>query len=180
MEKGKYKDLVKGVILLGFADSFGCQMNFLKTQNIDPMENAKELIKNNKGYEFITSIWLCHAGVLQKTADSYINCFSENSELSKALPLRKGKDLFYYQNINVPILGVISDTDNWNEMLGVDTINLLKQENSNAEIPQLPAMDADLPEERKQEFLGLANETESEEEKGLNDNMTNDTINNPE
>lgn len=134
MEHGKYKDIIKGVILLGFADSFGCQMKFLENQNIDPMENAKELIKNNKGYEFITSIWLCHAGVLPKTANSYVNCFSEDSELSKALPLRQGKDLFYYQNISAPILGVISDTDNWNAMLGVDTINLLKQENSNAEI----------------------------------------------
>jgi len=60
------------------------------------------------------------------------------------------------------------------------SVEITQVENSTDEIPQLPAMDADLPEERKQEFLGLANETESEEEKGLNDNMTNDTINNPE
>ena len=134
MKKGKYRDLIKGVILLGFADSFGCQKKFLESQSIDPMENAKELVKNNRGHEFINSIWLCHAGVLQKTANSYINCFSEGSELSKALPLRQGKDLLYFQNIKVPILGVISDTDNWNDMLGIDTINLLKKENKNAEV----------------------------------------------
>lgn len=141
MEKGSYKDKVIGVILLGFADSFGCQMKFLETQKINPMENAKELVAKGRGHEFITSIWLCHAGVLPKTANSYVNCFSENSELSKALPLRKGGDLFFYQNIKVPILGVISDTDSWNAMIEVDTINLLKKENSNSEIKTISDTD---------------------------------------
>ncbi len=141
MEKGKYKELIKAVILLGFSDSFGVQIKFLETQSIDPMKNAKELVSEGKGHEFINSIWLSHAGVLQKTANSYINCFSEDSELSKALPLRKGKDLLFYQNIKVPILGVISDTDNWNAMLGVDTIDLLRNENVNAEIKTISNTD---------------------------------------
>jgi len=141
MEKGKHKDLINGVILLGFADSFGCQMKFLETQNVNPMVNALELIKEGRGGELITSIHLCHAGVLPKTANSYINCFSDDSELSKALPLRKGKDLLFYQNINVPILGVISDTDEWNIMLGVDTVSLLKNENSKARIETISNTD---------------------------------------
>ncbi|MFZ3301776.1 MAG: DUF1749 domain-containing protein [Microgenomates group bacterium] len=141
MEKGKHKDKIIGVILLGFADSFGCQMKFLETQKIDPMINALELIKEDRGHELITSIHLCHAGVLPKTANSYVNCFSEGSELSKALPLRKGKGLVYYQNIKVPILGVICDTDEWNEMLGVDTVTLLKNENSNAQIETISDTD---------------------------------------
>jgi len=150
MERGKYKDSIVGVILLGFADSFGCQMKFLETQKIDPMVNARELAEKGKGNEFITSIRLCHAGVLQKTAESYINCFSENSELSKALPLRKGKDLTYYQNIKVPILGVISDTDEWNEMLGVDTVTLLKNENKNAEIKTISGTDHSFTGKKKE------------------------------
>lgn len=141
MEKGKHKDKVMAVILLGFADSFGCQMKFLETQKVDPMVNALELIKQGRGNELITSIHLCHAGVLPKTASSYVNCFSEDSELSKALPLRKGKDLTYYQNINVPILGVISDTDEWNKMLEVDTVSLLKNENSKAKIETISDTD---------------------------------------
>lgn len=140
-ERGKYRDLIKGVILLGFADSFGCQINFLESQTIDPMENARQLVKDGKGHEFITSIWLCHAGVLPKSANSYVNCFSENSELSKVLPLRQNKDLFYYQNIKVPILGIISDTDEWNEILGVDTVSLLKNENKNAQIETISNTD---------------------------------------
>lgn len=141
MEKGKHKDKVIAVILLGFADSFGCQMKFLETQKIDPMINALELIKEGRGDELITSTHLCHAGVLPKTANSYVNCFSNNSELSKALPLRKGKDLLYYQNIKVPILGVICDTDEWSEMLGIDTVGLLKKENSNARIETISNTD---------------------------------------
>lgn len=141
MEKGKHKDKVIAVILLGFADSFGCQMKFLETQKVDPMVNALELIKEGRGNELIISIHLCHAGVLPKTASSYVNCFSEDSELSKALPLRKGKDLTYYQNINVPILGVISDTDEWNKMLEVDTVSLLKNENSKAKIETISDTD---------------------------------------
>lgn len=141
MEKGRHKDKVIAVILLGFADSFGCQMKFLETQKVDPMINALELIKEGRGNELITSIHLCHAGVLPKTANSYVNCFSDNSELSKALPLRKGKNLEYYQNIKVPILGVISDTDEWNEMLGIDTISLLKNENSKAKIETISDTD---------------------------------------
>ncbi len=141
MEKGKYKDKVIAVTLLGFADSFGCQMKFLETQKVDPMVNALELIKEGSGNELISSIHLCHAGVLPKTANSYVNCFSEGSELSKALPLRQGKYLAYYQNIKVPILGIISDTDEWNEMLGVDTVSLLKKENSNARIETISDTD---------------------------------------
>lgn len=150
MEKGKYKDKVVGVILLGFADSFGCQMKFLETQKINPMVNALEFIKNGKGNELITSIHLCHAGVLPKTANSYVNCFSKDSELSKALPLRKGKDLSYYQNIKVPILGVISDTDEWNKMLGVDTVTLLKNENPNARIETISNTDHSFTSKKKE------------------------------
>lgn len=134
MENGKYKDKVSGIILLGFADSFGCQMKFLKTQSIDPMVEAQELIKKGKGYELLTSIWLSHAGVLPMNANSYVNFFSENSELSEALPLRKGKDLTYYQNIKVPILGAICETDPWTVIPVESAVNLLKSENKNAQI----------------------------------------------
>lgn len=150
MEKGKHKDKIIAVILLGFADSFGCQMKFLETQKVDPMINALELIKYGRGIELITSIHLCHAGVLPKTANSYVNCFSEGSDLSKALPLRQGKDLVYYQNIKVPILGIISDTDEWNEMLGVDTVSLLKNENSNARIETISDTDHSFSDKQKE------------------------------
>jgi hypothetical protein len=134
MEKGKFEDKVNAVILLGFSDSFGCQMKFLKTQKTDPIEEALKLVEEGRGYQFLNSIWKCHAGVLPQSAESYINFFSENSELSKALPLRKGKDLTFYQNIRVPILGVICDTDEWLLLPINELVTLMKNENKNAEI----------------------------------------------
>jgi alpha/beta superfamily hydrolase len=98
------------------------------------MDEAKELVKNGKGYQLLTNIWNSHAGVLPQNANSYINFFSENSELSKALPLRKGKNLTYYQNIKVPILGVICETDPWTVIPVVEAVNLMKNENKNAQI----------------------------------------------
>ena len=141
MEKGKYKDRVVGVILLGFSDSYGCQMKFLQTQSINPMDEALELIKTKKGYQLINSIWNCHAGVLPQNAESYINFFSEDSELSKALPLRKGKDLTYYQKIQVPILGVICETDEWLLLPINELISLMKNENPKAQIETISQTD---------------------------------------
>lgn len=141
MEKGKYKDKITGVILLGFSDSFGCQMKFLQTQSIDPMAEANELIENGKGRQLLTSIWNSHAGVLPQNANSYINFFSEDSELSKALPLRKGKDLMFYQNIKVPILGVICDTDEWLLLPIDDLVKLMRDENKLAQIETISETD---------------------------------------
>lgn len=130
MEHGKYKNNVIAISLLGFADSYGCQMRFLKTQSIDPMIEAEKLVKDGKGEIFLTSIWKSHAGVLPQSANSYINFFSLNSELSKALPLRQGKDLKYFQNIKVPILALIGDQDCWAIASPNEDSNLLKRENA--------------------------------------------------
>lgn len=141
MENGKHKDKVIGVILLGFSDSFGCQMKFLQTQSIDPMIEAKELVKNGKSHQLLTNIWNSHAGVLPQNANSYINFFAEDSELSKALPLRKGKDLIFYQNIKVPILGVICDTDEWLLLPIDDLVRLMRAENKLAQIETISETD---------------------------------------
>ncbi len=134
MNKGKHVDTVKAVILLGFADSYGTQYKFLESQTIDPMGEAIELVEQGKGYQYLTSIWLSHAGALPQSAESYVNFFSEGSEISKAFPIRHGKDLALYQNINVPILGAISDGDEYTVIPTLEAIELLKKENKNAEI----------------------------------------------
>lgn len=136
MEKGKYKEKIVGVVLLGFSDSYGVQMKFLRTQNIDPMDEAIKLVENGKGYQFLTSVWKCHAGVIPQNAESYINFFSQNSELSKALPIRNGKDLTYYQNIKTPILGVICENDEWMKTITTvsKSVEIMREENGNAQI----------------------------------------------
>jgi pimeloyl-ACP methyl ester carboxylesterase len=137
MEKGKYRDKVRAVILLGFSDSFGTLKEYLKTIEINPMEEAKRLVSEGKPEQFIANPWRSHSGYLPKGAESYINFFSENSELSKAIPLRYGKNLTYYQNIKVPILGVIGDQHEFTIIPIKEAIELLKKENKNAEVYQI-------------------------------------------
>lgn len=137
MERGKYRDKVIGVILLGFADSYGNQMLFLDKvgrTNQELLSEALDLVAQNKGEQFLTSTWLCHAGVLPQSAISYLSFFSGNSELSKALPLRKGRDLKYYQNIKVPILGVVGEKDHWTILPVPQAAELLRKENPLAEV----------------------------------------------
>jgi pimeloyl-ACP methyl ester carboxylesterase len=137
MNKGKYKDKVISIILLAFSDSYGTQQKHLKNIKIDLMKEAKQLVKINKKDTLLSSYWLSHAGVLPQSAESYINFFSENSELSNALPLRNGKNLEYYKNIRVPILGVIGDQEEYTIIPIIKAIDLLKKENSKSTIIQI-------------------------------------------
>lgn len=137
LEKGKYRDKVKAVILLGFSDSYGYNQEYLKTIKIDVMAKAKKLVTKGKSRQFIIEPWLSHAGVLPQNAESYINFFSENSELSKTLPLRLGKNLTFYQNIKVPILGVIGDEYEFTIIPIKQAMELLRKENKKAEVYQI-------------------------------------------
>lgn len=137
LEKGKYKNKVEAVILLGFSDSFGTNLKYLKTINVDPMIEAKRLVSEGKAEQFITNPWRSHAGFLPQSAESYINFFSPNSQLSKAFPLRTGKNLSYFRKITCPILGVIGDQAEFTIIPIDEAIELLKRENINAEVYQI-------------------------------------------
>lgn len=130
MEKGKHKEKIIALSLLGFSDSYGCQRRFLDSQNIDPMNEAIKLVSEGRGEIFLTSIWKSHAGVLPQSAGSYANFFSPGSELSNALPIRKGEDLECFQNIKVPILAVLGDQDKWAIVSSQEDCELLKRENA--------------------------------------------------
>lgn len=141
MNKGKYRNKVIGVILLGFSDSFGHQVKYLSGKRDKLMPEAKKLVNEKKGYKLLTSDWLSHSGVMPKAAESYVNFFSKGSELSKAFPLRQGKDLKFYQMIKVPILGVIGDQEEYTIIPTRKAIELLKKENKLAEIYQIKNCD---------------------------------------
>ena len=136
MNKGKYGKNVKSIILLGPADSFGETLKTLKNKCNIVMKEAKSLINKNKE-QFLTSVWLCHGDVLPNSADSFINFFSEGSELSKALPLRKGKDLELYRKIKVPILVVIGDKEEYTIIPIKKALELMAKENENTECHQI-------------------------------------------
>jgi pimeloyl-ACP methyl ester carboxylesterase len=127
MNKGKYKSKVSGIILLGYSDSYNATHKFIDGLNCKEklFAEANNLIKNKKENQFLTTIWYCHAGVLPKSAESFVNHFSNNSELSKALPLQS-KKLDMYSKIEVPILAILSDKDKWTDTKSVE---LLKKSN---------------------------------------------------
>lgn len=141
MNRGKHADKVIGVILLGFADSYGNTVD--KPEKVGGaveklLTEARAMVRDGKGDEFLRSCWNCHAGVLPKSAASFLNFFSPNSELSKALPLRKGKDLLMYRNIKVPILGIVGELDQWTMIPVEDAAELLRMENKSATVHIIP------------------------------------------
>lgn len=137
MEKGAYKHKIKGVILLAPADSYGTEEMFQKENKLDLMKEALELKKQGRQEIFLTSTWKSHAGVLQKSAGSFINFFGKDSELSTALPLRNGKKLAFYSRIQVPILVVIGDQHEYTVIPIENALDLMKKENKLTQIVQI-------------------------------------------
>jgi pimeloyl-ACP methyl ester carboxylesterase len=129
MNHGTLADQVAAVILLGVSDSFGNQGRIAKTFSTDPMPEARRLVAEGKGEQFLTSVWRPHGGGVPQSAASYLNFFSPGSELSKALPLRQGKDLLYYRKIKVPILAVVGENDPFTCLPVPEAIQILEKEN---------------------------------------------------
>ena len=164
LNKGKYKTKIAGVILLGFSDSFGYAHKFMDKTNCkkELFNEAENLIKNGRGEQFLTTQWYSHAGILPKSAESFINQFSDNSELSKAFPFRL-KKLDFYSKIKVPILAVISDNDKFTNAAVVkegseytmmpinEAIELLRKSNSRTKTVVIPKTNHDF--EGKEEEL---------------------------
>lgn len=138
MAKGKYKDKVKAVILLGFSDNVGTQQRYENKIGKNYFEEATKLVNENMSEQLLSDLKGL-AGELPISAQTYLNFFSENSENSIALPLRKGKDLIGFQNIQVPILGVIGDNEDGEYTIIPikEAVELLKSENKFAEAYQI-------------------------------------------
>lgn len=154
MNKGKHREKIAAVILLAFSDSYGNQMKYLNGKKDVLMPEAKKLVAEGKGEFFLSSDWLSHSGVLPKSAKSYINFFSEGSELSKALPLRKGKNLDYYSRIKIPILAVIGDEKEYTIIPIKEALNLLEKENKLSEVHQIKNCNHDF-EGREEELTKI-------------------------
>ena len=93
------------------------------------MEEARRLVAEGRGEQFLTSVWRAHGGGVPQSAASYLNFFSPGSELSKTLPLRDKQDLLYYRNIRVPILVLVGEHDPFTCLPVPDAIRLLEREN---------------------------------------------------
>ncbi len=150
MAKGKFADKIKAIMLFGFSDSFGTNMQYLNKSEENIMEEAKNMIKEGKGSQFLSKNWLSHAGILPKNAESYVNFFEGDSELSKAFPIRLGSGLEMYKNIRVPILGVIGDIKEYTVIPVSNAVELLRKENDMAEIHQIKNSDHSFSESGKE------------------------------
>lgn len=134
MNKGKYIDKVKAITLLGFSDNVGTQIKYEKSIGRNLRQEAEELENKGEGWKLLSDYFgLC--GEMPISAQTYLHGFTEDSENAVALPLRKGKDLTFFQNIKVPVLGVISDNEEseYTIIPIKDAVELLKSENNLAE-----------------------------------------------
>jgi len=137
LNKGKYRNKIEAVILLGFSDSYGTHNADSQKIKDTLMKEARKLVKARQGNFFLTSTWRAHAGVLPQNAQSYINFFKDKSELSQAFPLRQGANLSFYQKIKVPILGVIGDQEEYTIIPVKKAVSLLEKENKLAQVFQI-------------------------------------------
>lgn len=133
LQCGKYKDVIKAIILLGFTDSYGGQIEFLKKNNIrnkDVLEEAKVLIDQGLQLQLLSNPKI-NWGELPQSAQSYISFMSSGSNLSKILPLQSNQ-LENFRKIMIPILGIVGDH---NECTVIDpkaAVDFLNRENKNA------------------------------------------------
>lgn len=153
MNKGKNARKVRAIILLAPADSYGytTELCLDKKQLAELLEEAKNLVNNGDKEIFLRKKWLCHGNVLPKGADSFLNFFNPNSELSKTFPLRNGKNLNMYQNIKIPILIAIGDQKEYTIIPIKEAIKVLEKENNLAQCFQLKNCNHDF--ENKEEVL---------------------------
>lgn len=134
LNKGKYADNVIGVMLFGFSDNVGTQLKYEKNIEKNYRQEAEEISNAGEPWKLLNDYFgLC--GEMPISAQTYLHGFTEDSENAIALPLRKGKDLTLFQNIKVPILGVISDKEDGEYTIIPikDAVELLKSENKLAE-----------------------------------------------
>jgi len=141
MNHGKLRGRVKKAVLLAPADSFGFEYLYMKKMGTDFVDEAKKLVTEAKGDSFISSRY-CHAGVLPKTAESFLSFFAPDSELSKTLPFKSGK-LPMYAKIDVPVLVIISDNqdDEYTIVPICEALDLMKSENPNTNTVMLSDTD---------------------------------------
>lgn len=142
MNKGRYRNKVKAVILLAPSNSWGAEMEYLRKKNTERyFKEARELVEKGKGHRFLVSDWFSYSGVMPKSADSFLNFMEENSELSKALPFHE-KKLPLVRKMRVPVLAVIGDQFEWTLIPIREALDLLRKE-CKAEIHQIKDCDHD-------------------------------------
>ncbi len=132
---GKHKSKIKALILLGFTDSYGGQLEYLKKNNKDNediLREAEKLIKQNKPFQLLSDLYI-NWGELPQTAQSYKNFMTSGSALSNILPLGQNKNFTNFKKIATPILGIVGDSGECTVIPPKEAVDRLNKENKNAE-----------------------------------------------
>ena len=140
LNQGQYIDKIVGVILMGFSDAIGTQLKHEQKIGHNFMAEAERMVKEGKGDHLLSDL-RAFCGELPMTAKTYLDNMKPDSANAKAIPLRQGKNLAYFKNIKVPVLGVIGDHGEYTIIQIEMAIELLKKENPLAEAYQIKDCD---------------------------------------
>jgi pimeloyl-ACP methyl ester carboxylesterase len=139
--KGKYKDLIKGIIFLGTNGVFQTQQSYLRKKKVDPkiyLGEAQKLLDSNQPAALLKDPWAL-AGYYPASAQTYINFFKPGSEMFRSTQMASKEKGGYRHLIKVPLLWILGD-DSTREYLFVpfkEAFGLIKKENPQVEIRQL-------------------------------------------
>lgn len=101
--------MVIQLLLLSPSDSYGCQKRWEDMSGKIYMKEAIHKTKHGKGALMLDDP-KAHAGLLPISAESYIDFFSEDSDIRKALPF--GEDSI--EKLPIPTWAIVPKTDEWN------------------------------------------------------------------
>lgn len=141
MAKGKYKDMVNGVIFLGTHGVFQTQEHYLKSIGMNPevyLQEAQSLIASGKPIALLKDLKAL-AGYYPASAQTYVNFFTPGSNMFKSTMMASKSRGGYRHEIKVPLLWILGNEPK-DEYLFVpfeEAFKLVRAENPQIEINQL-------------------------------------------
>ncbi len=109
---GSHGASIRALILLGFTDSYGGQLDYLSRvgkKNGYVLREAHTLMHAHTPLKLLSDP-VINWGELPQSARSYINFMTPGSALSRILPLWKKEELTEFKRIRIPMIGIVGDT----------------------------------------------------------------------
>lgn len=156
MNNGNHADKINSIVILAPSDSFGSHRMLngeVNERNIEVdllLKQSKDLIDKGEGDEFLPrDSYGSRNGIMPKSAKSFMNFLGPASKLLEALPFREEK-LEYYSKIEIPILVVIGDQEEYTAIPITEALDLMKRENKNTRTFQIRDCDHDFQGKEKE------------------------------
>jgi pimeloyl-ACP methyl ester carboxylesterase len=148
LDRGKYKNNINSIVLLAPANSPGSEPELIGEERLSVLlEQSRVLVDQGKGDTFLYRD--AYAGTMPKSAESFLNFVAPESEIQKALPFHTGI-LEMYGRINVPILAVIGDQEEYTVIPIKDALDLMVKENPKTKAHQIENCDHDFQEKEEE------------------------------